>query len=160
MDKKDEIIVAVSGGFDPIHPGHIRLFKDARELGDKLVVILNNDNWLMKKKKFVFMSEDERKEVLEGIRWVDEVVITKHSKDTDDMSVSEALLRIKPDIFANGGDRHKHNVPEVDACEKIGCKMVFNVGHGGKIQSSSNLVDQASKAAPRKVDVKIKKSKH
>ena len=154
---KKEIIVAVSGGFDPIHPGHIRYFKSAKALGDKLVVILNNDNWLMKKKKFSFMSEQERKEVIEGIRYVDEVVLTKHPKNTDDISVTEALIRIKPDIFANGGDRTKKNVPEDAVCKRIGCKMVFNVGKGGKIQSSSELVEKAAKAAPRKVRVKIKK---
>ncbi|HTL39652.1 MAG TPA: adenylyltransferase/cytidyltransferase family protein [Methylomirabilota bacterium] len=150
-------VVAVSGGFDPIHPGHIRMFQAAKQLGDKLVVIVNNDNWVLKKKKFVFMHDAERKEVLEAIKYVDEVVITKHPKNPEDMSVSAELLRIKPDIFANGGDRHKGNVPEVEACKKIGCKMVDNVGKGGKIQSSSELVDKAVKAAPRKISVHIKK---
>lgn len=154
-----EIIVAVSGGFDPIHPGHIRYFKAAKELGDKLIVILNNDNWLVKKKRFNFMSEKERKEVLEAIKYVDEVVITKHPKDTDDMSVSEALKLLKPDIFANGGDRKADNIPEYELCKKLGIKMVFNVGPGGKIQSSSSLVDKATRNAPRKVDVTIKKRK-
>ncbi len=154
-----EIIVAVSGGFDPIHPGHIRYFKAAKELGDKLIVILNNDNWLVKKKRFNFMSEKERKEVLEAIKYVDEVVITKHPKDTDDMSVSEALKLLKPDIFANGGDRKADNIPEYELCKKLGIKMVFNVGPGGKIQSSSSLVDKAARNAPRKVDVNIKNRK-
>lgn len=155
------IVVAVSGGFDPIHPGHIRMFKEAKALGDKLVVILNNDNWLRKKKKFNFMSEQERKEVIESIRYVDEVVLTKHVKDTDDISVCDALLKIKPDIFANGGDRKPDGdpVPEVELCKKLGIKMVYNVGHGGKIQSSSSLVDKAMRTAPRKVDVVIKKNK-
>jgi len=153
------IVVAVSGGFDPIHPGHIRMFKEAKALGDKLVVILNNDNWLRKKKKFNFMSEQERKEVVEGIRWVDEVVISRHPENPEDMSVCAELIRLKPDIFANGGDRVKSNVPEVAVCASIGCKMVFNVGEGGKIQSSSSLVDKAMRTAPRKVDVVIKKGK-
>lgn len=151
------IVVAVSGGFDPIHPGHIRYFKEAKALGDKLVVILNNDNWLQKKKKFNFMGEKERKEVIEAIRWVDEVMITRHPKNPDDMSVTEALVRLKPDIFANGGDRVRTNTPEVDLCRRLGIKMVFNVGEGGKIQSSSSLVEKAAKAAPRKVDVNIKR---
>lgn len=155
-----EVVVVVSGGFDPIHPGHIRMFKEAKALGDKLVVILNNDNWLLKKKKFNFMSEKERKEVLEAIRWVDEVVISKHPANPEDMSVIRELKEIRPDIFANGGDRDSRKVvPESPICDQIGCKMVFNVGHGGKIQSSSSLVNQAIKAAPRKVDVKIKQSK-
>ncbi len=159
MDRKDKIIVAVSGGFDPIHPGHVRLFRDAKTLGDKLVVILNNDNWLTKKKKFIFMSQKERKEVLEAIKYVDEVVISKHKHDPEDMSVTEELRRLKPDIFANGGDRTRKNVPEDAVCKRIGCKMVFNVGEGGKIQSSSELVDKARKAAPQKITVKIKKTK-
>src|SRR5882724_4585395 len=103
MENKKPVVVAVSGGFDPIHPGHIRMFKEAKALGDRLVVILNNDNWLMKKKKFVFMKQNERKEVIEAIKYVDLVIISKHKHDTDDMSVSEDLRRIKPDIFANGG---------------------------------------------------------
>jgi cytidyltransferase-like protein len=155
-----ETVVAVSGGFDPIHPGHIRMFKEAKALGDRLVVILNNDNWLNLKKKFNFMSEKERKEVIESIRYVDEVVITRHSKDTEDMSVVDALREVKPDIFANGGDRKADNIPEYEFCNKHDIKMVFNVGHGGKVQSSSELVQQAMKKAPRKIDIKIKKSKH
>jgi len=153
---KHPIVVAVSGGFDPIHSGHIRLFKEAKAMGDKLVVILNNDNWLIKKKKFIFMSQQERKEVLEGLRYVDVVFFSKHPKDPEDMSVSAELDRVKPDIFANGGDRNKHNVPEADVCKKIHCKMVFNVGIGGKIQSSSELVKNAMKVAPQKVKVKVK----
>jgi cytidyltransferase-like protein len=153
---KKPVVVAVSGGFDPIHPGHIRMFKEARALGDKLIVILNNDNWLQNKKRYNFMSEKERKEVVESIRWVDEVVISKHPKNAEDMSVCAELTRVKPDIFANGGDRVKSNVPEVEVCRRLGIKMVFNVGEGGKIQSSSWLINKAAKNAPQKVDVNIK----
>jgi len=150
-------VVAVSGGFDPIHPGHIRMFAEAKALGDELVVILNNDNWLMAKKNFVFMSEKERKEVIEGIKYVDRVVISRHKPHPQDMSVTEELRILKPDIFANGGDRNsRKTIPEAGLCDKIGCRLVFNVGQGGKIQSSSWLVDKAIKAAPRKVSVKIK----
>jgi D-beta-D-heptose 7-phosphate kinase/D-beta-D-heptose 1-phosphate adenosyltransferase len=140
MRNMKKIVVAVSGGFDPIHPGHIRMFKEARKLGTELVVILNNDNWLMQKKGFVFMPEKERKEVIEALRVVDRVVLTRHPKKSKDMSVNEALLRVKPDIFANGGDRTKINIPEVPVCDKIGCNMVFGIGKGGKIQSSSWLL--------------------
>lgn len=139
MAKKNNKIVVVSGGFDPIHIGHIRLFKQAKKLGDKLVVIINNDNWLNKKKKHVFMPEQERKEIIKELECVDDVVLTMHKKNTKDMSVCSDLEKIKPDIFANGGDRKKTNIPEVATCKKVGCKMVFNVG-GGKIQSSSWLV--------------------
>jgi cytidyltransferase-like protein len=134
--KREPIVVAVSGGMDPIHIGHVRLFQEARKLGDKLVVILNNDNWLKKKKGFVFMPEKERKELIEAISGVDRVVLTKHKPNTKDMSVCAELLKIKPDIFVNGGDRTLHNILETAVCHKIGCAMVFNVGKGGKVQSN------------------------
>src|SRR5580698_524260 len=98
-----KVVVAVSGGFDPIHIGHVRMFEHARALGDELVVILNNDNWLKKKKGFAFMPEKERKEVIEALRVVDRVFITKHVANTNDMSISRELQILKPDIFANGG---------------------------------------------------------
>lgn len=140
QNKKKPIVVAVSSGFDPIHIGHVRMFQQAKKLGDRLVVILNNDNWLMRKKGYVFMPEHERKELIEHVRWVDRVVLTEHKPRTRDMSVCDALRKLKPDVFANGGDRTHSNIPEVPVCEEIGCTMVFNVGHGGKVQSSSWLV--------------------
>ncbi|MEK7212445.1 MAG: adenylyltransferase/cytidyltransferase family protein [Patescibacteria group bacterium] len=140
--KKKLVVVAVSGGFDPLHAGHVRMFNQAKKFGDKLLVILNNDNWLKKKKGHVFMPEKERKEVIQALRAVDRVVITQHSRNPKDMTVSKELLRLKPDVFANGGDRPKKTHPpqEVRVCRKIGCRMVFNVGRGGKIQSSSWLL--------------------
>ena len=139
--KSEKVTVAISGGFDPIHIGHVQLFQRAKKLGDELVVILNNDNWLMKKKGFVFMPQNERKEIIKAIKGVDRVVLTGHAPDPTDMSVCAELLRLRPDIFANGGDRTHKNIPEVPVCEKIGCKMVFNIG-GGKIQSSSWLLSK------------------
>lgn len=138
----ERIIVVVSGGFDPLHIGHVRLFQEARALGDELVVILNNDNWLMKKKGYVFMPQEERKEILEALEAVSRVIITNHPSDPQDMSVCEELRKLRPNIFANGGDRSKDNVPEVKVCAEMGCKMVFNVGKGGKVQSSSWLVER------------------
>jgi cytidyltransferase-like protein len=137
MSKKT---VAVSGGFDPLHIGHVRLFNEAKKLGDRLVIILNNDNWLALKKGYAFMKEEERKEIIENLESVDEVVISFHQKGTDDMSVCAELEKIKPDIFANGGDRFADNIPEVAVCKGINCELVFNVGQGGKIQSSSWLL--------------------
>ena len=132
--------VAVSGGFDPVHIGHVRMFEEAKKLGDKLVVILNNDNWLVLKKGYSFMPEQERKELIEALRVVDKVVLTSHAKDAKDMSVADALRKIKPHIFANGGDRKSGNTPEGPVCVEIDCKMIFNIGRGGKIQSSSWLL--------------------
>ena len=83
--------VIVSGGFDPLHVGHVRLFNEAKKLGDTLIVFLNNDNWLMKKKGKVFMNEDDRAEIIRNIRCVDECSITKHVKDCEDVSVCEML---------------------------------------------------------------------
>lgn len=139
------IIVAVSGGFDPVHVGHVRLFKEAKKLGDELIVILNNDNWLNAKKGYVFMPQRERKELLEALSSVDKVILTKHPPNPEDMSVCRDLLALRPNIFANGGDRHKHNIPEVAVCDKIDCQMVFNVGAGGKVQSSSWLLNNYKK---------------
>lgn len=138
--KKEKIIVVVSGGFDPLHVGHVRLFKHAKELGDKLVVILNNDNWLREKKVHIFMSENERAEIIEALEMVDEVILTDHKENPDDMSTNSTLLKVKPDIFANGGDRKIDNIPEVEVCREIDCKVVFNVGRDGKSQSSSWLL--------------------
>ena len=145
--KTKKIVVAVSGGFDPVHSGHTRMFEAAKKLGDELVIILNNDNWLKAKKQHIFIHQTERKEILEALRAVDRVVLTKHKKKPDDMSVCQALEELKPDIFANGGDRFKHNIPEVQVCKRINCQMIFNVGKGGKKQSSSwllkNYLDKA-----------------
>ena len=150
--KKRDIVVAVSGGFDPIHIGHVRLFRAAKKLGDKLVVILNNDNWLLKKKGNFFMPQHERREVLEALANVDEVITTDHPRDPDDMSVCAALEALCPDVFANGGDRTRKNIPELAVFKKINCKTVFGVGKGGKIQSSSGLLkkyaDETQKQKP------------
>lgn len=144
VDQKPKVVVAVSGGFDPVHIGHVRMFQEAKALGDELVVILNNDHWLRYKKGFVFMPEAERKEIIAAFACVDRVVLTKHKKGTVDMSVCEALRVVRPAIFANGGDRKLGNIPEVPVCREINCKMVFNVGRGGKVQSSSDLVKNSA----------------
>lgn len=134
--------VAVSGGFDPIHIGHVRMFENARKLGDRLVVILNNDNWLRAKKGFAFMPEEERAEIIKAFPFVDDVVITNHVPNDPDRSVRRELEQLKPDIFANGGDRKNENdIPEAAVCKKYGIEMVFNIGYGGKVQSSSWLTN-------------------
>lgn len=150
-------VVAVSGGFDPVHIGHLRLLKDAKALGDKLVVILNNDNWLKAKKGFTFMAEDERKAILEAIRYVDEVIISEHPEQPEDMSICNELQKLKPDIFANGGDRDQLDAdnnksslnPEQHLCQQLKIKMVYNVG-GAKAQSSSDLVKRIRSINPDK----------
>jgi len=139
---KDKVVVAVCGGFDPIHVGHIRHFRDAKKLGDSLVVMLNDDDWLMKKKGYVFMPFEERKEIVESIRHVDKVIPVI---DTNG-SVAKTLEQLKPDVFAKGGDRKIDNIPksEIDVCKRLGIKIVFGVG-GGKVQSSSLLIEKMKK---------------
>jgi D-beta-D-heptose 7-phosphate kinase/D-beta-D-heptose 1-phosphate adenosyltransferase len=135
-----KIVIAVSGGFDPLHPGHVRMFTAAKKLGDELVVILNNDNWLLQKKGFVFMPEKQRKEVLQALKSIDRVIISEHKKKSKDISVCAELAKLRPTIFANGGDRFKNNIPEVVLAKKLGIKLVFGIGQGGKVESSSWLL--------------------
>ena len=148
--RKKKKVVMVSGGFDPVHIGHVRLFNEAKKLGDELVVLLNNDHWLRLKKGYVFMPEHERKEIIEAFQAVDKVVLSRHKKNTKDISVVEDIKAIRPHIFAKGGDRTYDNIPEVPICEELKCQMVFNLGRGGKIQSSSHLVKEAVKKHRKK----------
>lgn len=143
--------VSVSGGFDPLHIGHVRMLQEARKLGDKLVVILNNDNWLRNKKGFVFMPEKERAEMIGSFPFVDRVVLSGHKPDDPDRSVARMLRKLKPDVFANGGDRFADNIPEMQVCKELKIKAVFNVGQGGKVQSSSWMVRDAIRASVRGV---------
>jgi D-beta-D-heptose 7-phosphate kinase/D-beta-D-heptose 1-phosphate adenosyltransferase len=139
--EKNRSVVAVCGGFDPIHVGHVRHFKAAKALGDELIVMLNTDAWLMEKKGYVFMKFEERKEIIESIRYVNRVV---PYVETESGSVAKTLEKYRPDVFAKGGDRTIDNLPqdEVEACKRLGIELVTGVG-GEKIQSSSWLVDRA-----------------
>ena len=130
----DRPTVAVSGGFDPVHVGHVRMILEAAEVGD-VIVIANSDEWLMRKKGYVFMPWEERAEILASIKGVLKVVPV----DDSDGTVCEALRREKPTFFANGGDRKTDNTPEMDVCSELGIGLLWEVG-GGKIQSSSELV--------------------
>jgi len=127
-------IVCVSGGFDPVHVGHLRMIQEASQWGP-VVVIVNSDDWLMRKKGYIFMPFEERCELLQGFAAVYDTAIV----DDIDGTVCEALRRLKPTYFANGGDRKNNNTPEMDICEEEGIGLLWNIG-GGKIQSSSTLV--------------------
>ena len=133
--------VLVTGGFDPIHKGHIALFKHARAYGTKLVVGLNSDEWLIRKKGRYFMDYDERKEILLSLSCVDEVISFNDYDDSSNDAI-EQLIQHSPIIFCNGGDRGKDNVPEHD---KYWCnaRVVFKWGIGGndKKNSSSTLLN-------------------
>jgi len=132
--------IAVSGGFDPMHKGHIQMIREAAEYGN-VIVILNSDEWLIRKKGYKFMPFEERAYIAGSIKGVTIV----SNVDDSDGSVCEALRRLKPDYFANGGDRYKENTPEMAVCEELGIKMLWNIG-GSKTQSSSELVTKAKYA--------------
>lgn len=140
MRKSNFKIVCVSGGFDPLHIGHIKYFKAAIQLaGEKgrVILILNTDEFLMRKKGYIFMPYSERKEILQAIKYIDKVVRCRDK----DQSVCKTLVSVNPDIFAKGGDRTLGNIPERGICEEKGIEMKFGVG-GGKMQSSSWLVKE------------------
>jgi D-beta-D-heptose 7-phosphate kinase/D-beta-D-heptose 1-phosphate adenosyltransferase len=126
-------IVAVSGYFDPIHVGHLEYLRLSKSLGDKLVVIVNNNYQCILKKGKPFMDENDRVEIVKSLDMVDEVFLSIDK----DKSVCKSLEALKPDIFANGGDRSTGEVPESKICKKYNIKMTD--GLGDKIRSSSDL---------------------
>lgn len=131
MDK----IICISGYFIWPHIGHIEYIREASRIG-KMVVILNNDEQQILKYGKVIVPLKERAEILKEMRSVD-CVIASIDKDR---SVCKTLEKIRPNVFANGGDRTSRNIPEIETCEKLGIQMIF--GLGKKIQSSSKLMDK------------------
>ena len=135
-----EKIVVVSGGFDPIHSGHIEYFKAARLLGDKLIVAVNSDQWLINKKGKYFMSFLERSNIISNMKVVDQVI---DFEDDEEGSCSLGLEKIKklyPEneiIFCNGGDRQEDNIPEMKVKN---ITFEFGVGGNNKINSSSSIL--------------------
>jgi D-beta-D-heptose 7-phosphate kinase/D-beta-D-heptose 1-phosphate adenosyltransferase len=129
-----ETKVAISGYFDPLHIGHLEYIELAKKLGDKLIVILNNDKQAKIKKGKEFMPQEERKKILEALKYVDEVFLSID----EDATVCKSLETIKPNIFANGGDRFIHEIPESKICKELNIKIID--GLGDKIQSSSWLI--------------------
>ena len=134
-------IVVVSGGFDPIHSGHLAYFKEAKELGMYLIVGVNSDEWLMRKKGYVFMPIEEREEIVRSIKYVNGV----NRFNDDDDSAIDLLNKVKywyPSdeiIFANGGDRNKSNCRELSV---KGVEFVYGVGGKDKLNSSSDIVEK------------------
>ena len=144
MKEKKYDIMILSGGFDPVHKGHVRMFKAAKNMAYKVIVGANSDEWLVRKKGKAFMNWSERAEILKAFKYVDEVFPFGDKDDT----AMELLVRIKnlyPECslaFGNGGDRGAGNTPEKGYCEAFNIDMVYHVG-GGKVQSSSDLISSS-----------------
>jgi cytidyltransferase-like protein len=137
--KDQKIIVAVSGYFNPLHVGHLEMIERAKKLGNYLIAIVNSDYQVKLKGSVAFMPEKDRIKIVKALRDVDEVFLSIDK----DKTVCKSLAKIKPNIFANGGDRKNLNdVPEYSICQKLNIKMVD--GLGKKIRSSSILIADAN----------------
>lgn len=144
LSKRHKKIVMTSGGFDPLHGGHLNCIIESAEFARSnsciFVVVVNGDSFLINKKGYAFMSAQERAHVVDNVKGVDYTLIYEHPTD---MTVCEPIKKIVPAYFMKGGDRDSAaNVPEFDMCDKIGCAVLFGIG-GGKTQSSSEIVSKA-----------------
>ena len=135
-------IAVVSGGFDPLHTGHINLLESASAYGDKLIVLVNSDDWLKRKKGIAFMPSIERAAIIENLRVVDEVIFFNDDDGSACDAITRCLKKYESVIFANGGDRGKTNTPEQAVCEEIGVKLLWGVGGEEKVDSSSDLAQK------------------
>ena len=145
MKKYD--IVIVSGGFDPVHKGHVRMFKGAKELGHKVIAGANSDKWLVNKKGKAFMPFAERAEIISEFQSIDEVMAFRDDAEGSAIQLLTQIQQLYPNntiAFANGGDRVVGNTPEQGFCNAYNIDMLWNVG-GGKVQSSSDLLKKANK---------------
>ncbi len=130
--------ILISGGFDPIHSGHIKLINDANKYGD-VIVLLNSDEWLRNKKGKEFLSFDERKIIMKNIKGVIDVIEFNDSDKTCIDGIKKAKSLYKNDIikFANGGDRNDKTTPETEFCDKNDIETLFGIGGNDKSNSSS-----------------------
>jgi D-beta-D-heptose 7-phosphate kinase/D-beta-D-heptose 1-phosphate adenosyltransferase len=130
------VLVATSGGFDPLHVGHLRCLRAARELGDALLVIVNGDGYLTGKKGYALMSAEDRAEIIDSVRWVDYVFCY----DDGSPLVAGAIRRVRPNVFAKGISLpDPRALPEWSACQEVGCRVLLEVG-GPKVRSSSAVL--------------------
>ena len=131
-------IILISGGFDPIHSGHIKLINDANKYGD-VIVLLNSDEWLRNKKGKEFLSFDERKIIMKNIKGVIDVIEFDDSDKTCIDGIKKAKSLYKNNIikFANGGDRNNETTPEKEFCDKNDIETLFGIGGNDKSNSSS-----------------------
>lgn len=134
------VSVCVSGYFDPLHVGHLEYMRRAKLRGDKLIVIVNSDKQAILKKGRPFMPDSERAQIIQSLRFVDEVYVSFD----EDRTVCKTLEMIHPDVFCNGGDQTNDSIPESEICNELGIELVD--GLGNKIQSSSWLISAAKKS--------------
>ena len=138
-------IIILSGGFDPVHKGHIRMFKAAKETNAKVIVGVNSDQWLSRKKGKPFMNQDERIEILESCKYIDSVINFDDLDNTACDLIRKVISLYKnKDVkifFGNGGDRTHETTPEIEFCKQSDVEMIWELG-GKKIQSSSSLIAQ------------------
>ena len=140
-DQKMPDIILVSGGFDPIHGGHIKLINDAYKYGD-VVVLLNSDAWLRRKKGKEFLPFSERKIIMQNIKGVIDVIEFDDSDKTCVNGIQKAKSLFKNSVikFANGGDRNKNSTPEKEFCDKNDIESLFGIGGNNKSNSSSLIL--------------------
>lgn len=132
----------VSGGFDPVHVGHLNMFQDAKKLANKVIVLLNNDGWLIKKKGKPFMNQNQRKQILEEFESISKVIIQNSSEKSSSLAIKEFAIKNKDKniCYCNGGDRSDiKNIHEAEICNEFNIKLEFGVGGKNKIESSSQL---------------------
>lgn len=134
--------VIVSGYFNPLHGGHLNLIEAAAEMGDYLVVIVNNDAQQMLKKGKIILDEANRTRLMRALRMVDEVVLSVDQDPTIRQTLEQVARKYEGDelVFANGGDRNATaDIPEAEVCERYGIKMEFCVGDSEKYDSSTRI---------------------
>jgi D-beta-D-heptose 7-phosphate kinase/D-beta-D-heptose 1-phosphate adenosyltransferase len=120
----------ISGGFDPIHEGHIENIIQSRNESDGVIVLLNSDEWLCRKKGQNFLNINTRKIIVENIKGVIDVIVFDDSDNSANDGLKIAIEKYKKDklIFAKGGDRNKGNIPEISVCEQLDIEIKYNIG--------------------------------
>jgi len=154
---KNAVSVLVSGYFNPLHLGHLDMIREAKKLGDWLIVVINNDEQVKLKGSCPFFDQETRYKLVAALRDVDEVVMSFDNDET----ICRTLEIIKPTIFANGGDRVYGHPREIEICRRNNIKYVYGVG-GGKTYHSSKAIEQAvewhNKAKLKQLINRIEKS--